>query len=160
MNEGPVEAAAGGWTSPNVWASARSFEANPVTQLLVPASTFQRAGSGVDGDLRVYNNFGDWPAFAAGTTPDPAVLMLRTPLGTSAGDALRRSCSWAGPTTPLSPADVVATYRGALTFVEGGAQRTSRGAFVLQRAQDGTLRGRFTSNAAGSAGTVEARRVE
>jgi superfamily II DNA or RNA helicase len=126
MNEGPVGAAGGGWTSPNVWASARSFGANPVTQLLVPASTFQRVGSGVDGELRVDNNFGEWPAFAAGTTPDPAVLMLRTPLGTSAGDALRRNCSWAGPTTHLSPPDVVATYRGALTFVEGGGNGDAR----------------------------------
>ena len=62
--------------------------------------------------------------------------------------------------TPIAISGAVDGDRLMLTFVEGGAKRTSRGAFVLQQAQDGTLRGRFTSNAAGSSGTAEARRME
>ncbi len=62
--------------------------------------------------------------------------------------------------TPIAISGVVDGDRLMLTFVEGGARRTSRGAFVLQPEQDGTLRGRFTSNAAGSSGSAEARRVK
>ena len=62
--------------------------------------------------------------------------------------------------TPIAISGVIDGDRLMLTFVEGGAQRTSRGAFILQREQDGTLRGRFTSNAAGSSGSAEARRVK
>ena len=62
--------------------------------------------------------------------------------------------------TPIAISGIVDGDRLMLTFVEGGAKRTSRGAFVLQQAQDGTLRGRFTSNAAGSSGTAEARRLQ
>ena len=40
-----------------------------------------------------------------------------------------------------------------LNFTERGAARTSAGRFVLQMADDGSLRGRFTSNAAGSSGS-------
>ncbi len=62
--------------------------------------------------------------------------------------------------TPIAISGVVDGDRLMLTFIEGGAQRTSRGAVVLQRQQDGTMRGRFTTNAAGSSGSAEARRVE
>jgi transcriptional regulator with XRE-family HTH domain len=47
-----------------------------------------------------------------------------------------------------------------LTFMERGARRASEGTFVLQLADNGTLRGRFSSDAAQSAGSVEARRRE
>jgi cytoskeletal protein RodZ len=61
--------------------------------------------------------------------------------------------------TPIAISGAVEGDQLMLSFVEGGAQRSSRGAFVLQRQEDGTLRGRFTSNAAKSAGSAEARRV-
>ena len=45
-----------------------------------------------------------------------------------------------------------------LTFTEQGLRRASTGQFVMTIANDGTLRGRFDSDAARSRGTVEARR--
>lgn len=61
--------------------------------------------------------------------------------------------------TPIAISGIADGDRLMLTFIEEGAQRSSRGAFVLRREQDGTLRGRLTTNAAGSAGSAEARRV-
>ena len=43
--------------------------------------------------------------------------------------------------------------RLVLNFTERGAARTSAGRFVLHRAEDGSLRGRFTSDAARSSGS-------
>ncbi|HUP40927.1 MAG TPA: helix-turn-helix transcriptional regulator [Vicinamibacterales bacterium] len=60
--------------------------------------------------------------------------------------------------TPIAVNGVVEGDRLTLNFVEGGAQRSSQGTFTLTR-NGGLLRGRFTSDAARSAGTVEARRV-
>ncbi len=60
--------------------------------------------------------------------------------------------------TPIAVNGVVQGDRLTLNFVEGGAQRSSQGTFTLTR-NGGLLRGRFTSDAARSAGTVEARRV-
>ena len=48
--------------------------------------------------------------------------------------------------------------RLALTFTEAGTRRRSSGTFTLVRASDDRLRGRFASDAARSAGTVELRR--
>jgi hypothetical protein len=61
--------------------------------------------------------------------------------------------------TPITISGIVDGDRLMLTFTERGTQRSSQGAFVLQREQDGTMRGRFTSNAANSNGRAEARRV-
>lgn len=61
--------------------------------------------------------------------------------------------------TSIAISGIVDGDRLMLTFIEGGTERSSRGAFVLQRKQDGTLRGRFTTNAARSSGSAEARRV-
>jgi hypothetical protein len=60
--------------------------------------------------------------------------------------------------TPIAVNGVVEGDRLTLNFVEGGTQRPSQGTFTLTR-NGGLLRGRFTSDAARSAGTVEARRV-
>jgi hypothetical protein len=48
----------------------------------------------------------------------------------------------------------------ALTFTERGARRSSQGALVLQRDDDGTLRGRFSSDAAKSSGLAQLRRPQ
>jgi hypothetical protein len=48
----------------------------------------------------------------------------------------------------------------ALTFIERGTRRSSQGALVLQRDDDGTLRGRFSSDAAKSSGLAQLRRPE
>jgi superfamily II DNA or RNA helicase len=103
-----------GWQSPHVWATSDNFEGNPVRQLLVPASTFsvaQQFGS----DLVVENTFGQWPAFVSGRPLPDVRLALQLPLGASAGDAIRRA-TWTGPTARLAPANVLATYRGSLSF--------------------------------------------
>lgn len=49
--------------------------------------------------------------------------------------------------------------RVTLSFIEGGARRSTQGTFMLMLDTDGMLRGRFSSDAARSAGSVEARRV-
>ena len=62
--------------------------------------------------------------------------------------------------TPISLAGTIAGDRLTLTFTESGAQRPTQGKFVLLVEDGGTLRGRFTSTAAQSSGTVVAHRVE
>jgi transcriptional regulator with XRE-family HTH domain len=62
--------------------------------------------------------------------------------------------------TPISLAGTIAGDRLTLTFTESGAQRPTQGKFVLLLEDGGTLRGRFTSTAAQSSGTVVAQRVE
>ena len=47
-----------------------------------------------------------------------------------------------------------------LTFTERGARRPTRGKFDLQLVENNAMRGRFSSDAAKSAGTVEARRAQ
>jgi hypothetical protein len=61
--------------------------------------------------------------------------------------------------TPLTITGTIAGDRLTLNFVERGARRETQGKFVLLVDKAGTLRGRFSSNAARSSGHVEARRV-
>ena len=61
--------------------------------------------------------------------------------------------------TPIRVAGTIDGDRLTLVFTEEGARRTTDGKFVLLLDEDGTLRGRFSSGAAQSSGTVEARRV-
>ena len=60
--------------------------------------------------------------------------------------------------TPLTVSGVRDGNAFTLRFTERGARRPSEGTFSLQLHEDGVLRGRFTSSAARSAGSVEARR--
>lgn len=62
--------------------------------------------------------------------------------------------------TPITVAGVADGDRLTLSFVERGARRTTEGTFHLVRDTDGTVRGRFVSDAARSAGSVEARPVQ
>lgn len=62
--------------------------------------------------------------------------------------------------TPITVAGVVDGDRLTLNFVERGARRSTEGTFHLVRDTDGMLRGRFASDAARSAGSVEARPVQ
>lgn len=55
--------------------------------------------------------------------------------------------------TPLSVEGHLDGERLVLNFTERGAARTSKGRFVLHRTDDGSLRGRFTSDAARSSGS-------
>ena len=61
--------------------------------------------------------------------------------------------------TPIRVAGTIDGDRLTLIFTEEGTRRTTDGKFVLLLDEDGTLRGRFSSTAAQSSGTVEARRV-
>ena len=61
--------------------------------------------------------------------------------------------------TPLSVTGTINGDRLTLNFVERGARRPSRGKFVLLLDDGETLRGRFSSSAARSAGIVEAHRL-
>jgi hypothetical protein len=58
------------------------FSGNDVRQLLVPASSFPRI-SGTDADMQIRNNFGVWPAAAAGSLISDDVLWARLPFGQS-----------------------------------------------------------------------------
>ena len=60
--------------------------------------------------------------------------------------------------TPITMDGTIKGDRLTLTFTEKGTQRESQGKFVLL-ADEGTLRGRFSSTAAQSSGTVEAHRA-
>jgi hypothetical protein len=55
--------------------------------------------------------------------------------------------------TPIALEGRIEGERLVLNFTERGAARTSAGRCVLELADDGSFRGRFTSNAAGSSGT-------
>jgi hypothetical protein len=61
--------------------------------------------------------------------------------------------------TPIAVTGIADGERLTLSFVEAGARRATQGTFMLTHDADGMLRGRFTSDAASSAGSVEARRV-
>ena len=61
--------------------------------------------------------------------------------------------------TPVTVTGTIAGDRLTLDFVERGTQRDTRGKFVLLIEEAGTLRGRFSSNAAQSSRHVEAHRV-
>jgi len=61
--------------------------------------------------------------------------------------------------TPILVAGTIDGDRLTLTFKERGARRPTEGKFVLLLDESGTLRGRFSSTAAQSSGTVEARRL-
>lgn len=60
--------------------------------------------------------------------------------------------------TPITLIGEVEGDRVVITFTERGTRRPSTGKLVLDRASDGVLRGRFSSDAAQSHGVVEARR--
>jgi hypothetical protein len=58
--------------------------------------------------------------------------------------------------TPIKVEGTLEDNRLLLDFTEVGARRTSGGRFVLYLAQDGSFRGRFTSDAAQSSGVTVA----
>ncbi len=61
--------------------------------------------------------------------------------------------------TPISLDGTIDGDRLTLTFNERGARRPTQGKFVLLVDEAGTLRGRFSSTAAHSSGTVEGHRL-
>lgn len=60
--------------------------------------------------------------------------------------------------TPIIVSGTFEEGRLTLTFTERGHQRDSGGKMILDVSEDGVLRGRFSSSAARSSGTAEARR--
>lgn len=60
---------------------------------------------------------------------------------------------------PITVYGTVAGSRLALTFTERGARRTSRGSLQMELMHDGSLDGRFASDAAGSRGRAHAVRM-
>ncbi len=61
--------------------------------------------------------------------------------------------------TPIIVEGTIEDGRLALTFTEHGIRRISHGTFELQQLNDGSLRGRFSTNAAQSSGRVQAIRL-
>jgi cytoskeletal protein RodZ len=74
---------------------------------------------------------------------------------TENGDAIGSTAQ-----TPITIAGTLDGRRLTLTFTERGTERESHGKMILDVYEDGVLRGRFSSNAAQSSGTAEARRPE
>ena len=60
--------------------------------------------------------------------------------------------------TPISVRGIIDGDRLTLSFSERGHRRITDGKFLLYVNEDGTMRGRFSSTAARSSGTVEAKR--
>jgi superfamily II DNA or RNA helicase len=104
-----------GWTSPNVWAEQAGFEGNPVKQLLVPTSMFASLG-GPEDHLSVSNEFGEWPAFAAGHTSPTTGLALKVSIGAKPGDAVGASPTWVGAKDRSTAEAVCTSYDSALSF--------------------------------------------
>jgi hypothetical protein len=61
--------------------------------------------------------------------------------------------------TPITVDGMIDGRRLSLTFTERGARRISRGSFEMQLAEDGSLYGRFSSDAARSSGRAQAVRT-
>lgn len=61
--------------------------------------------------------------------------------------------------TPITVEGTIDNGRLELSFTEHGTRRTSRGTFDLQRADDDSLHGRFSTDAAQSSGRVQAVRI-
>jgi transcriptional regulator with XRE-family HTH domain len=80
---------------------------------------------------------------------------------TGVGRKVTENGSGIGPRaqTPLTVSGTIAGDRLTLTFIERGTERPTQGKFVLLVDEGGTLRGRFSSDAAQSSGRVEAHRV-
>ena len=106
-----------GWKSPNVWAAQDVFEANPVKQLLVPASIFPSISESSTG-LCLTNSHGSWPAQLPGEPTVDGVLHAQLPLGLTAGSELRRASWSTGRFSRDDTTDVLDSYRMALSFNE------------------------------------------
>ena len=61
--------------------------------------------------------------------------------------------------TPIIAVGTMEGSRLVLTFTERGARRTSSGSFEMQLADDGSLHGRFSSDAGRSSGSAQAVRM-
>ena len=108
-----------GWRSPNVWATPESFEGNSVKQLVVPAGIFSYVQGVVD-QLQLRNNYGVWPADAGDEPGTTEPIWAKLPIGSQPGDPLRNA-TWIkrGPVIRFDPDEVLASYKGAISFYEG-----------------------------------------
>jgi hypothetical protein len=66
----------------------------------------------------------------------------------------------AGARTPIAVVGTIDKGQVQLAFTETGTRRTSHGAFALRLVEDGSLNGRFWSDAARSSGSVTAMRAD
>jgi hypothetical protein len=66
----------------------------------------------------------------------------------------------AGARTPIAVVGTIDNEQVQLAFTETGTRRTSHGAFALRLVEDGSLNGRFWSDAARSSGSVTAMRAD
>jgi superfamily II DNA or RNA helicase len=111
------------WRSTDIWSRPIEIDGNIARQLLVPDSVFDSI-DGSDGALLVSNQYGRWPASPVDRPLAPQSLWLRLPIGAKAGGAVSASSGWNRPTDfgPDSTNDVLASYRAAISFIEGTEQ--------------------------------------
>ena len=107
------------WHAPAVWADGESYEGNPVAQLLVPEGNFV-ARPGRDGRLEFGNGFGTW---AVATPEASAELRALLPMEGEPGHE-QNSAQWSRPHALArhEPHDVLASMRGAISFVPAAAE--------------------------------------
>ncbi|RKO21849.1 DEAD/DEAH box helicase [Pseudarthrobacter phenanthrenivorans] len=107
------------WQCTNVWAKPEQFDGNVVRQLIVPEGRFTHV-QGIMGSLEISNEYGRWPA-APGESPlATEQVWARLVVGSKPGDQLQRA-EWVKPIPlkRLSPKDVLASYRRAISFTDG-----------------------------------------
>ena len=96
-------------TTTNVWARERVVAGNVVRQLLVPAGTLRVSD---DGELRVANNHGSWPASRTdGLDPAGPLTAVVPRLVTERGRV-----RWCGGRELLPPAEATVSYDQAIGF--------------------------------------------
>lgn len=96
-------------TTNNVWARERVVAGNVVRQLLVPSGTLRVLD---DGELRVANNHGSWPASRTdGLDPAGPLTAVVPRLVTERGRV-----KWCGGRELLLPAEVTVSYDQAIGF--------------------------------------------
>ncbi|WAH97526.1 DEAD/DEAH box helicase [Arthrobacter sp. MMS18-M83] len=152
MDETDERRSSAGWRNPKVWATPEAFDGNFVKQLLIPAGLFTQV-HGVEGDLRVQNNYGTWPAATSQGLEEPPTIWARLPVGSKPGDSIATS-AWIKSATLRrnDPVKVLASYEGAITFAEGTDQAPG-----LRRPQLGAMHavlGYWTTNSATPATVV------
>jgi len=121
------------WT-PAIWADGRSLAGNVVRQLLVPESNLE-VEERSPGAWRVVSCHGQWPAVGASRAVSPEKLTVRLPVGRLTGGRLS-GMSWIGSRAAPSPAEVLASFRGAFRL---GASAPDDGEKGLRRPQRGAV---------------------
>lgn len=121
------------FSTPAVWADSRSFAGNVARQLLVPEGSLE-VEEIAPGTLRAVSCHGRWPAAITSRAVSAESLTIRLPVGPVGGRL--SSANWVGSRAASSPADVLASLRGAFRLVSSAPDGDEKG---LRRPQLGAV---------------------